>query len=83
MIPSVKEPLAGLALLVILGFLIWYNRPIENSPLFDPYLQGQTPRFAGEMLMKLGYGRTLSVSIPLDQASGQRMGSGSARGKIR
>src|SRR5687768_16134104 len=37
MMPSVKEPLAGLALLVIFGFLIWYNRPIENPRLFDPY----------------------------------------------
>ena len=45
MMPSVKEPLAGLALLVIFGFLIWYNRPIENPRLFDPYLQVETSRF--------------------------------------
>src|SRR5688500_2335962 len=42
--PSVKEPLAGLALLVIFGFLIWYNRPIENSRLFDPSLPDETAR---------------------------------------
>lgn len=45
--PPVKEPLAGLALLVIFGFLIWYNRPIENVRPFDPYFQPQTPRTIG------------------------------------
>src|SRR5688500_14997412 len=44
MMPSVKEPLAGLALLVILGFLIWYNRQLENSRLFDPYPPDETAR---------------------------------------
>ena len=38
MMPPVKEPdlaLAGLALLVIFGLLIWYNhRPIESSRPF-------------------------------------------------
>ncbi|MEP6879878.1 MAG: hypothetical protein ABI865_13625, partial [Nitrosospira sp.] len=48
MMPPVKEPLAGLALLVIFGLLIWYNRPIENPRFFDPYPQHQTPRFTGE-----------------------------------
>ena len=48
MMPPVKEPLAGLALLVIFGVLIWYNRPIENPRPFDPYLQHQTPRFTEE-----------------------------------
>ena len=48
MMPPVKEPLAGLALLVIFGLLIWYNRPIETSPPFDPYPQRQTPRISGD-----------------------------------
>jgi hypothetical protein len=47
MMPPVKEPLAGLALLVIFGFLIWYNRPIENVRPFDPYFQHQAPRTIG------------------------------------
>jgi hypothetical protein len=47
MMPPVKEPLAGLALLVIFGFLIWYNRPIESSPPFDPYPRHETPRIIG------------------------------------
>jgi len=53
MMSSVKEPLAGLALLVIFGFLIWYNRPIENPPLVDPYSQGQTPFFGKMPLSKI------------------------------
>ncbi|GAB1719150.1 MAG: hypothetical protein NTAFB09_08810 [Nitrosospira sp.] len=48
MMPPVKEPLAGLALLVIFGVLIWYNRPIESSPPFDPYPQRQAPRVTGD-----------------------------------
>lgn len=48
MMPSVKEPLAGLALLVILGFLIWYNRPLENPGLFDPYPQDEAARLTGQ-----------------------------------
>lgn len=48
MMPPVKEPLAGLALLVIFGFLIWYNRPIDNPRLFDPYPQHQVPRPIGQ-----------------------------------
>jgi hypothetical protein len=47
MMPPVKEPLAGLALLVIFGLLIWYNRPIENSPVFDPYVQHKDRSIAG------------------------------------
>lgn len=47
MMPPVKEPLAGLALLVIFGVLIWYNRPIESSPPFDPYPQHEIPRIIG------------------------------------
>jgi hypothetical protein len=47
MMPPVKEPLAGLALLVIFGILIWHNRPIESSPPFDPYSQHETPRIIG------------------------------------
>jgi hypothetical protein len=47
MMPPVKEPLAGLALLVIFGFLIWYNRPIESVRPFDPYFQHQAPRTIG------------------------------------
>ena len=48
MMPPVKEPLAGLALLVIFGLLIWYNRPIESSPTFDPYPQRQAPHISGD-----------------------------------
>ncbi|SEP26550.1 hypothetical protein [Nitrosovibrio sp. Nv6] len=42
--PSIKEPdlaLAGLALLVIFGLLIWYDRPVESARPFDPYIQHQ------------------------------------------
>jgi hypothetical protein len=47
MMPPVKEPLAGLALLVIFGLLIWSNRPIQSSPPFDPYPQHETLRIIG------------------------------------
>lgn len=49
MLPPVKEPLAGLALLVIFGFLIWYNRPNESSHPFDPYPPHQAPRITGDV----------------------------------
>jgi len=39
--PPVKEPLAGLALLVIFGLLIWYDRPVQSSRPFDSYAQQQ------------------------------------------
>jgi hypothetical protein len=48
MMPPVKEPLAGLALLVIFGLLLWYNRPIESSRPFDPYIQQQASRIVGD-----------------------------------
>lgn len=51
MIPPIKEPdlaLAGLALLIIFGLLIWYDRPIEGFRPFDPYSQPQDhPRTTG------------------------------------
>ncbi|MEO8992271.1 MAG: hypothetical protein ABI284_08745 [Nitrosospira sp.] len=46
MIPPIKEPdlaLAGLALLIIFGLLIWYDRPIEGFRPSDPYGQPQDP----------------------------------------
>jgi hypothetical protein len=47
MMPPVKEPLAGLALLVIFGFLIWHNRPLERSRPFYPSVQHQNPNTTG------------------------------------
>ncbi|PTQ80073.1 CRISPR-associated protein Cmr3 family [Nitrosospira multiformis] len=42
--PSEKEPdlaVAGLALLIIFGLLIWYDKPVESPRPFDPYIQRQ------------------------------------------
>ncbi|WP_143084325.1 MFS transporter [Nitrosospira briensis] len=47
MMPPVKEPLAGLALLVIFGFLIWHNRPLERSRPFYPDVEHQNPNTTG------------------------------------
>ena len=47
---SEKEPdlaLAGLALLIIFGLLIWYDRPVESARPFDPYLQHQDLQATG------------------------------------
>lgn len=51
MISPIKEPdlaLAGLALLIIFGLLIWYDRPSEGFRPSDPYGQPQDhPRTTG------------------------------------
>lgn len=47
--PPVKEPLAGLALLVIFGLLIWYDRPGQSSRPFDPYTQQQDSLIRGDV----------------------------------
>src|SRR5689334_11637563 len=50
MMPSLKEPdlaVAGLALLVIFGLLIWYDRPVESARPFDPYAQHQDLQTTG------------------------------------
>src|SRR5690242_11850731 len=46
--PLPKEPLAGLALLVIFGLLMWYNhRPSESPRPFYPPVQHQNPNTTG------------------------------------
>ena len=47
---EVKEPdlaLAGLALLVIFGLLIWYDHPVESARPFGPYIQHQDLQTTG------------------------------------
>lgn len=47
---SVHEPdlaLAGVALLVIFGLLIWYDKPVESIRAFDPYAQHQDLQTTG------------------------------------
>lgn len=50
MMPPIKEPdlaLAGVALLVMFGLLMWYDSPIKSSRPFDPYVQSPDPPVTG------------------------------------
>jgi hypothetical protein len=51
MMPPIKEPdlaLAGVALLVMFGLLMWYDSPIKNSHPLDPYLKPPKPLVTGD-----------------------------------
>ena len=48
--PPMKEPdlaLAGVALLVMFGLLMWHDSPIKSSHPLDPYVQHQDPPITG------------------------------------
>ena len=63
---EVKEPdlaLAGLALLVIFGLLIWYDHPVESARPFGPYIQHQDLQTTG-YIYESCCGRTLLSLIP-------------------
>ena len=50
MMPPIKEPdlaLAGVALLVLFGLLMWYDSPIKSSHPLDPYVQPPDPPVTG------------------------------------